>query len=629
MSMLFGLLSLTDDEVNSELLGCMMQPLIAMPHQESDQICHQEVGFGRVLRYQTSEDIYDSQPIFDSSSNILFTAQGRIDNREELAIDLNIVDPSQASDSFFMWKAFQKYGKSVQEKLKGDWSLAVYDFHQKELFLSRDTLGYTALYFYQTDRFFSFSTSIKSILALPFFQKELNESYFTSFFSLWNLTSLVEGNETLFKQVFYLKGGCSLTFKNREVKIQSYWPSADRSEIIYKNKQDYSDRMAELIYASVKARLRSHLPVASMLSGGLDSSMVSYIAADVLKQQNTQLATYSHVPLFKEELIVNSRANSRVLDETPYIEALVKASGNIVPTYLNSAHWSPWQGSLAAIEAQDGFIHAAHNAFWLTDIYKTSVQNGFGVLLTGAGGNGSTSFAGIDYLRQANLSRFIRNPKTYIHRQVAKPLVLKFGRHLQVFNTLPSEIRLGYLSESMLTKFNVLEEVQKKEGGYLKYYHHVIELKHHFIQLYQMRSLLGASFGNFHGIQLRDPTTDVDVMNFFLSIPNEVFFDENFNRKMLVKRMMDQRMPKKVLYSQHKGLQGADIAFRMRESKYEILRELDRLKKSSYVKHYIAMEKLDLELRAFFNHSDNAASKQLQLGFKSLHAAEFLKRYFD
>jgi len=627
--MLFGLVSLTDEKVSPELLVRMVEPLKALPHHKSNQICQKEAGFGRVLRYQTPEDVFDVQPIFDSSATILFTAQGRIDNREELANDLNIVDPSQASDSFFMWKAFQKYGKSVQEKLKGDWSLEVYDFHQKELFLSRDTLGYTALYFYQTDRFFSFSTSIKSILALPFFQKELNESYFTSFFSLWNITSLVEGNETLFKQVFYLKGGCTLTFKNREVKIQSYWPSADRSEIVYKNKQDYSDRMAELMYASVKARLRSYLPVASMLSGGLDSSMVSYIAADVLKQQNTQLATYSHVPLFKEELILNPRANSRVLDETPYIEALVKASGNIVPTYLNSAECTPWQGSLVAIEAHDGFIHAAHNAFWLTDIFKTSVQNGFGVLLTGEGGNAVTSFAGVDYLRQTSFARFLMNPKEYLRRQVVKPLVLKFGRHLQVFNTLPSEIRLGYLSESMLKKYNVLEEVQKKEGGFLKYYQHVLDLKHRFIQLYQMRSLLGASFGNFHGIALRDPTTDVDVMNFFLSIPNEVFFDENFNRKMLVKRMMDQRMPNKVLYSQHKGLQGADIAFRMRDSQHEILRELDRLKKSSYVKHYIGMEKLDLDLRDFFQHPGNTASKKVQLEFKSLHAAEFLCRYFD
>ncbi|MBA4853986.1 asparagine synthetase B [Emticicia sp. BO119] len=628
MSLIFGLVKYDDDKIDESLLQAMYKPLKDFPQVRYDKISTHEASFGKILNYGTPEDMFDSQPVYLSEHNRLFTAQGRIDNRDELAKVLGMNAHDTVSDSYFILQAYLKYGEEVQHKLKGEWSLAVYNYNTKELFLARDTQGYTVLYFYKTDKYFSFSTSLKSILSLPVFKKELNEEYFVSALNLWKVREKFASNETFYKNVFYLQGGCLLKFKNREFTIKQYWPPENIRETYYKNKQDYADEMSDLIYKAVDRRLRSYKPVASMLSGGLDSSMVSYIAADLLKKHNKTLTTYSHVPLYKQALLNDPMAQKRVLDETPFIEATVRASGNINSQYLYSERISPVQGSSESLDVLDGFIHGAGNAYWLTDIYKTCAQQSYGTLLTGEGGNGSTSFSAIDYRQAHSIRRFIRNPINYLRRQVAKPLVLKYFSTVSVFNTFEKSIKAGYTNARILDRYQIMKDVRNKNEGFLPYYHHVLESKKNFMTYYHLRSVLGASFGNYYGIELRDPTTDIDVMNFFLTIPNDVFFDDNFNNRMLVKRMMRNKMPDEVLFARKKGLQSSDLIFRVRNSKEELLNELSGLKNSSLVMDYIDMDKLENNLRMYLDNDSMQTTDSVHLVIKTMQAARFLQKNF-
>lgn len=628
MSLIFGIVKYNDDKIDESIVQAMYNPLKDFPQVKFDKKSINEASFGKILNYGTPEDVYDTLPVYLSEQNLLFTAQGRIDNRDVLAKDLGLKANMAVSDSYFMLRAYLKYGEEVQHKLKGDWSLAVYNYNTQELFLARDTLGYTALYFYKTDKYFAFSTSVKSILGLPYFRKELNEEYFISALSLWKVREKFLSKETFYKNVFYLQGGFVLKLKNGDPIINQYWPPENIQESYYKNKQDYADEMSALIYNAVNRRLRSYKPVASMLSGGLDSSMVSYIAADLLKQQNKSLTTFSHVPLYKEALSQHPMAQKRVLDETPLMHATVKTSGNITPQYLSSAHFSPWQGSAQCLDVLDGFIHGAGNAYWLIDIYKSAAQQGYGTLLTGEGGNGSTSFAGIDYLRTHNLQRLISNPVDYLKRQIAKPLVLKYLRSASVFNALEKDIKNGYLSAEIIDKHNIKEDVKQKSQTFLQYYKHVLELKKNFIALYHLRSVLGTSFGNYYGIELRDPTTDIDVLNFCMSIPNEVFFDDNFSNRMLVKRMMNNKMPDEVLYAKNKGLQSSDIIFRIRNSKAELLDGLANLKDSSLAMHYVDIAKLEKNLKIYLANDNTESTDNIHVIMKTMQAADFLRKNF-
>lgn len=627
MSLIFGILRY-DASIDENFFRSMHTPLKSFPQDKSKIIFENEAAFGKILRYSTPEDVYDNQPVYLSEPNILFVGQGRVDNREELRQNLGLRAIDEISDSYFILQAYLKFGEQTQHKIKGDWSFAAYHYGTQELFIARDTMGYTPMFFLNTEKYFAFSSSIKSILALPDFRNELNEEYFASTISLWRREEKFLSYETFFRNIYQLQNGHTLKLKRRKEYISRYWPPENIKEIHYKNKQDYADVMLSHMYNAVKVRLRSYKPVASMLSGGLDSSTVSYIAADLLKQQNKTLTTFSHVPIFKKELEL-APLGKKILDETPFIRAIVESSGNINPQYLNTAHISPFQGNEECMKVIDGFIHGASNSNWMIDIYSTSAKQGFGTILTGEGGNGSTSFSGVDYLHPHSFRSFIRNPYNYLKIKIAKPIALKYAKNFFWKNSLENYASNGYLSIELMTKLGILSDMRNNEDNFVEYYSDVSIRKRLFIDLYTLRSVFGGACGNYYGIELRDPTCDVDVMNFFLAIPNEAFFDEDFNGRWLVKRMMKNRLPTNVLHAKKKGLQSADIFFKMQASKEELLNAFEMFRNNPLIRNYIDIAKLESDLKTSLSSDKMVQPINVRTIIKTMQATSFLNAYFN
>ncbi|MCH5689072.1 asparagine synthase-related protein [Niabella sp. W65] len=187
-------------------------------------------------------------------------------------------------------------GKQFIHHLNGDWSVAIFDFKERELFLARDPLGYTSLYYYSRENSFYFSSSIKSLLHLKNYRKQLNELHLIRNLTLWNDNQTL--HETYYKNIYSLPPAHTLSVKNKILTLQKYWPDKEYPVIKYKQLQQYVDEMQEIFTCAVKSRVNSSPSVASMLSGGLDSSAVSYIAADLLKEQKNILqlsATYHYL----------------------------------------------------------------------------------------------------------------------------------------------------------------------------------------------------------------------------------------------------------------------------------------------------------------------------------------------
>src|SRR5690606_10741412 len=315
-----------------EPLEKMYGPMRAFLQVNLQSKIHQQTGFGYLSSYNALEPVYKTLPVFLQEEQVLFTAQGRIDNRAEISqyLNLKITD----TDETFILKAWLLWGKNSVHKLKGEWSFAVFDYNAQELFIGRDTMGYTSIYYYIDESGFYFSSSLKSILGLPNYKKDLNEAHFIEKLTLWKNADHETPTHTFYQKIFSLPNAHTLTVKNKAVSINKYWQPQSIPLRHYKNKQDYVDEMLELLTSAVKARLRSDRAVASMLSGGLDSSTVSYIAAELLKTQNTPLTTLSHVPLFAAELLKNEQRHRSMLDETPFVKEVARASGNLIPHFI-------------------------------------------------------------------------------------------------------------------------------------------------------------------------------------------------------------------------------------------------------------------------------------------------------
>jgi asparagine synthase (glutamine-hydrolysing) len=105
--------------------------------------------------------------------------------------------------------------------------------------------------------------------------------------------------------------------------------------------EDCCENLLENFQRAVKARLRSCKPVAATLSGGLDSTSVSVVAAEQLAKEGKRLRTYTHVPHFPPSRAISK---NKFPDERPFAQAVADYSGNIDPVYLDSAAISPVAG---------------------------------------------------------------------------------------------------------------------------------------------------------------------------------------------------------------------------------------------------------------------------------------------
>ncbi len=555
MSLFFGVFNTDQQPAHEQMLAEMYGGISNFPHQSKAFVVNENVAFGHALTYNTPEALYEQMPVYLPDNQLLFVAQGRLDNRLALASALGMRLHHQLPDGELMLKAYLKWGENVPNHLLGDWSLAVSDWRRQELFLACDHHGYTSMFYHFDKNQFAFGSSIKSLLALNSVPKAVNISKIIHDYTLSDSGS----HETVHKGIFWLPPAHTLKVKNRQIQLKRYWFPENIEPIYRKKPQDYSEELREILTEAVNARLRSHKPVASMLSGGLDSSTVSFLAAELLAKQGKRLPTFSHVPLFKNEL---KQQQQQVLDEGPFVAATMRASGHIDPTYLSSSHLSPSEGFLKIINSHDALIHAAGNAYWLVDIMETAQREGYGTLLTGENGNAGISFKGIDYLLPLTHPSFLANPKKLIKTGVLKPIALQY---FQKYMASRSNSLEDYIKNTLHLQKNIIAEWQLLENnqGFSPYYPNAkAGMLHILAPSNNSRCMFGAKSGQYYGIEKRDPTADKRVLEYCLSIPNEVFFDKKGNGKQVLRRMMKNRLPDEVLFEKKKGLQSADITHR-------------------------------------------------------------------
>lgn len=119
------------------------------------------------------------------------------------------------------------------------------------------------------------------------------------------------------------------------------------------------------------------------------------------------------------------------------------------------------------------------------------------------------------------------------------------------------------------------------------------------------RCYFGGTFSDYYGIEQRDPTADKRVLEYLLTIPNEMFFSKDGKNKQILKKMMNGKLPDNVLYTNKKGLQSADIGLRVLNEKDRISQEINKLYKSDYVNTIIDMPKLKNDWIEHINAKDN------------------------
>lgn len=560
MSLIFGVSGPSSEEIPF-LLNRMYEGLHHVPHEKFQALRREMAGFGHLLTYNTPEALFEKQPAYLEEEKVLITSEARLDNRTYLARQCGVSLGPELTDGELIQYAWKKWGKACVYHLQGDWSFALYDEREQELFLARDPHGYTAIYYYHEGERLMFSSSPKAIFALENFRKRINMRYLLGILLLWQDK---DSHAQAYENLCIVPPAYTLSFKGGNPVLSRYWFPENISQRKYRNPQDYAEELREIFMEAVRVRLRSHKPVASMLSGGLDSGSVSVMAAFLLKQEGKELGTFSHVPHFREELL-REKQGRKLLDETPNILSTVRHAGNMVPFLLDSAHISPVEGFIAAVEKLETYFHGAGNAFWLIDLPGEVGRRGYGTLLSGEMGNATISYPGVSYLLPWDYPAFRSSIKGFSQHLVKRWVVKYFqGYYNRRSHGLLNYVHNSFVRPRVLEQWNVEADMRKNKLGFTRYYPDVATGMLHILDVGgNPRCHIGQLIGDESGVEFRDPTGDINVIEYCLSVPNEAFFDGSLKGRQVLKTMMQGYLPDDVLYCERKGLQASDLYYRM------------------------------------------------------------------
>ena len=143
--------------------------------------------------------------------------------------------------------------------------------------------------------------------------------------------------------------------------------------------------------AAVKARLRSRRAPCATITGGLDSSSIAVIAADMLAASGNRLNTFTAVP---EAGFIREEIRGRYFDETPYVRQIAELNANIIPHFV-----PPSKGPILEQIAEQIRVGGAPsggilNGLWVMDILAAARSAGHNVMLGGEMGNHTMSYDG-------------------------------------------------------------------------------------------------------------------------------------------------------------------------------------------------------------------------------------------
>jgi len=229
---------------------------------------------------------HGKQPFFNTDESVIVICNGEIYNYKELRNDLALkgYTLSTNSDVEVLPYLYDEYGIDFINKLNGMYAIALYDKKKKELLLIRDRLGIKPLYYAVVDNDLIFSSELKSIFATDRVSKEINFNALSTYLELMYIPVPM----TPFKGLSKLQSGTYLKWSNGNYEIIPYWQLSLPDNNIYDEKIAMQG-IEGLLIDSMGMEIRSDVPVGCFLSGGIDSSAVTALAA---MQTDKPLSTF-------------------------------------------------------------------------------------------------------------------------------------------------------------------------------------------------------------------------------------------------------------------------------------------------------------------------------------------------
>ncbi|MDT8718095.1 asparagine synthase (glutamine-hydrolyzing) [Clostridium sp. 19966] len=278
--------------------------------------------------------------------NYVIVYNGELYNTEEVRGSLKSLGYTfnSYSDTEVLLTSYIAWGTECLKHINGIFAFGIWDEKRQSLFLARDPLGVKPLFYTLCGDTLIFGSELKTLLKHPLVKPEIDE---TGICEILGLGPAHDENSGVFKNVYQLPPANYLIYNKFNFKKIEYWKlkNMDHTE----SEKETLEHIRFLVVDSIKRQLISDVPVCTFLSGGLDSSIISTIAAQEFKKNGNILDTYSidykgnkenfisddYLPTSDDEWVdvmyqyIGSNHHKILLDNTDLLNALenaVKAS---------------------------------------------------------------------------------------------------------------------------------------------------------------------------------------------------------------------------------------------------------------------------------------------------------------
>jgi asparagine synthase (glutamine-hydrolysing) len=477
-------------------------------------------------------DARSNQP-FSYSDKIEIVFNGEIFNFKELKIDLvkKGYEFKTTSDTEVICASYLEYGEDCVKHFNGMFAIVIYDKENEILFGARDRLGQKPFYYYHNGLDFEFSSQISSIQLyhdnLTISSKAIN------YYLAWGT---IPDPYSIFNEISKLKAGWSFAFNlnTGELNKRKYWDIDYKGHNIFSG--SYNDAKAELydlLESATDLRMFADVPVGVFLSGGIDSSLVSAIAAKTSKNKVKTFAVKFNEKGFDESYYAGEVAKHLKTDHT-VIECNYKEGIDLIDTF---SHF--YDEPFADASAVPSML-----------LSKYTRQNVTVALSGDAGDENFIGYNRYDWIRRVNkaygLPDSIRKVIASLLRLAPKPRYKIMSNVLQQKN-----VDYAYLFAMIGTNKSwyddTVDVLDIEEKKYLEHSHKGLFER---VTDFDLKTYLNWDINTkvdrasmAYSLEVRSPLLDYRVVEFARSLPTEYKYKDGVMKRIL-KDLLYEHVPK-------------------------------------------------------------------------------------
>ena len=259
----------------AELLRSMCDRMHHRGPDSEGYLLDDGIGLG-MRRLAIIDLLTGEQPTFNEDHSVAVILNGEIYNYRELRADLETRGHSfrSESDTEVLPHLYEEYGRDMVQHLNGMFAFALWDERHRRLFIARDRFGEKPLYWGVFDNTLLFASEPKVLLAHPAVKPNLNLNALRQYLSF----DYVPAPLSIYEGISRLPAAHTLTLDDGKIRVERYWKLSYKTREPVPSVNEAAEHLRELLADSVRLRLVSDVPLGVLLSGGIDSSVVTALA---------------------------------------------------------------------------------------------------------------------------------------------------------------------------------------------------------------------------------------------------------------------------------------------------------------------------------------------------------------